>query len=906
MLSISAMSSGSGRYYLELAREDYYLDGGEPEGRWLGSGARALGLEGEVVGGVALSNLLRGLAPDANSPSLVQLQSGKDHQPGWDLTFSAPKSVSILWAVAPRATRDAIRDAHHEAVAEALSFIEANFAFTRRGEGGRRRDPAGLVVASFEHGTSRALDPQLHTHALVMNVASRPDAGFGTLASRELYMGKMTAGAIYRAALAHGLRRALGLAFRRERSWFEVRGVPSAVLRAFSKRREAIERELASMQPGATPSAKSSEVAALATREAKPGAAARAPRSALFDAWRSEAVALGFTPETAGRLLSSSRASRTPDAERARQLVHAALPRALAELTATESIFTRNWLLRSLAQRLSIHGAPASALIAASDDALKAGFGGVVRLDGRRQTYSTREVLDEERALLAAVERLRADVGSHVLKPAALASAIRRYPNLNDEQRAALAVLTDSAEGGGGPAIQLMQGRAGSGKTTLLAAAAAAWRKSGYRVLGCSLSGKAAMELEQGSGIESSTLAKFLWRVNPGPASRLLHDGRQLVRAALRWKTSRFPRLRLTRKTVVVLDEAGMVGTAMFRELAEACAAKGAKLVCVGDRNQLQPIEAGGPFASLLEHYGANAELTGMVRVRDASTAKALSELVTGDAVSALSILQKAGRLVVSRSNESSLRALVDAWVSLVGAPGSGPVPLILTGTRAEAIAANRAVQARRLEAAGGEGFRLPLLSRVRSFRLPSARVPIARLIAGREDHLTDDRFHEGDRVLFIRNDTRLRVRNGDLGVIESVKLGLTAGATTVTVRLDREDRRGLLTAPVRVSFTLREYNHLTLGYAVTTHKAQGATAEGECLAWLTRAFQEAREVAYVQLSRARGGARLFVSEQEFGEDLGVLADSMARSRVKELALDVKERAEERARANAMDRGLGL
>lgn len=171
MPSIAAMASGQERYYTELAREDYYLAGGEPPGYWLGKGAHALGLDGAVEK-VALSHLFSGLDPEGKRP-LVQLQKGRDHQPGRDHTFSAPKSVSVLWSVAPPDLREAIERAHARAVQAAVSYLEETAAWTRRGRGGETLEKAGLIVAAFPHSTSRAQDVQLHTHALVLNVASR-------------------------------------------------------------------------------------------------------------------------------------------------------------------------------------------------------------------------------------------------------------------------------------------------------------------------------------------------------------------------------------------------------------------------------------------------------------------------------------------------------------------------------------------------------------------------------------------------------------------------------------------------------------------------------------------------------------------------------------------------------------
>lgn len=133
MLSIGAMAKGQGGYYLDLAREDYYLEGGEPPGKWWGTGADEISLH-DAVQKPDLQSLLKGFAPEG-SP-LIQNAGEQDHQPGWDLTFSPPKSVSVLWSQADEATRRTIQEAHHAAVTEALRYIEEEASFSRRGKAG--------------------------------------------------------------------------------------------------------------------------------------------------------------------------------------------------------------------------------------------------------------------------------------------------------------------------------------------------------------------------------------------------------------------------------------------------------------------------------------------------------------------------------------------------------------------------------------------------------------------------------------------------------------------------------------------------------------------------------------------------------------------------------------------------
>jgi len=171
MLSISAMSGGQGAYYTTLAREDYYLAGGEPPGVWVGRGAEVLTLSGHVDK-EQLARLFAGFSPKTDN-ALVQNAGSDTHRPGWDLTFSAPKSVSVLWSQADREMANEIRAAQQDSVEKAIGYLEENAAFTRRGKAGHLHERTKLLVSTFEHGTSRAQDPQL-THTRPCPECSSP------------------------------------------------------------------------------------------------------------------------------------------------------------------------------------------------------------------------------------------------------------------------------------------------------------------------------------------------------------------------------------------------------------------------------------------------------------------------------------------------------------------------------------------------------------------------------------------------------------------------------------------------------------------------------------------------------------------------------------------------------------
>lgn len=288
MLSIALMSgSGLGAYYTSFARPDYYLNGGEPPGRWFGEGAKQLGLEG-VIAEAPLRNLLLGFSPDGGS-KLVQNAGRKDRQSGWDLTFGAPKSVSVLWATSSEPVRRAIESVHEKAVRQVLQKLEQETALTRRGKGGQIHEKAFLVSAIFGHGTNRNLDPHLHSHALILNVAVRADGSVGTLLSKPIFQRKMELGKLYRDFLAKGLQHALGLRIRKTAHSFELSGIPEPVLKFFSSRRAEIVADVA--KRGLT-SAQAAKISALNTRSAKKWVS----RHELFTRWRSTALQLGFGP----------------------------------------------------------------------------------------------------------------------------------------------------------------------------------------------------------------------------------------------------------------------------------------------------------------------------------------------------------------------------------------------------------------------------------------------------------------------------------------------------------------------------------------------------------------------------------------------------------------------------------
>ncbi len=300
MLSIGKLGQGQADYYLEAVGqgvEDYYAGAGEAPGSWAGSAAGELELSGQVDGEL-LHRVLAGEDPKTGE-ALAQLSRGGVRVPGFDLTFSAPKSVSVLFGLGDSELSGEVREAHEAAVAGALGYMERQGAVARRGHGGTESVLGnGFLAAAFRHRTSRAGDPQLHTHVLVANMTRGPDGRWTALDARRLYVNAKTGGYLYQAQLRAELTRRLGV------EWGPVRhgqadltGIPSGVSRAFSRRRAELEQRMAERGER---SSRAAQVAALDTRRAKDYSVAA---ETLGEEWRERARTLGLNPEQLRDLL---------------------------------------------------------------------------------------------------------------------------------------------------------------------------------------------------------------------------------------------------------------------------------------------------------------------------------------------------------------------------------------------------------------------------------------------------------------------------------------------------------------------------------------------------------------------------------------------------------------------------
>ena len=807
MLSIGLIGMNQEQYYTDLSREDYYTEGGEPEGTWFGRGADILHLQG-TVDKEELSALFRGFTPSGNN-KLVRNAGSENRRAAFDLTFNAPKSVSALFSQASHAHRQVVQEAQAEAVRAALQYIERSAGQIRLGTDGVEVHSAGLTVAMFEHSSARLVpgaavpDPHLHTHAVVVNTGLTENGRSATLDSRELLRHKMAAGVLYRAELFRQLEVRLGLQAVRTEKFCEIEGVPRELLDEFSKRRRAVEEAMA--EQGITEYGKGTDAAALKTRTSKP----TVDRAKFLEEWQRIGRAHGFNPNDE---MFREALARAPHRD-VPQLVEAGVQRAATKVTSQQSHFAEREFIRALADELEDKGVGVSAILAGASTYLSTEavvHVGEVKGEAR---HTTREMLELEQRMLTSANELT--LRPHRVQQTVVARVLKSRPTISREQKAALLHITQ------GRSLSLVRGVAGSGKTFMLEAAREAWEAEGLTVMGAALAAAAAKRLEDDSQIRSSSIAK------------LLHDlesGRRAIHA----------------RTVLVVDEAAMVGTRQLEQLVAATREVGAKLVLVGDDRQLQAIDAGAPFASMARRFGA-AEMEEIRRQNEGWARDAVHELSRGDTKAALQKFAERGLIHVLESKTEVFRELADRF--LEAARESGHVEtLALTGTRAEARRLNTEIQLRRR-----------LLGELGEKRLELGEVA----------------FHSGDRVLFKKNSTKLGVLNGSRGVVASItEFGMT-------VRLDDGSR-------VTINPESADLVKPQLGYASTTHAAQGATVDRALV--LAGGSMQDREASYVQASRARLETRIFADRLSAGgEELSELVRTMERSRAKDLATDLLE-----------------
>ena len=779
MLRVTALHAASA-----VATAAYYTryladSPGEAPGRWTGRQAADLGLSGRVDAD-GLQRLLEGRHP-INGASLGlalrdrPMADGRviGAVAGFDATFSAPKSVSVWWAL----TGDlGLLEAHDLAVQTALDHLERYGATTRVRHSGRRLHPdtVGLTMATFRQTTSRADDPQLHTHAVISAKVQTLDGRWLALDARFLTRQQRTLGGLYQSVLRAELTHRYGVQWQPiVNGQAELAGLPAELLAVFSKRTVQVEAALGAKvgefrgREGRDPSrwerAAMEREAAADTRGRKTGD----PVADLQDRWRSEALAAGWTAErlTVALIGPAQEPSRPGPV---------AVEDVLDQLSTVGSTWTRADMLRTVCDLTAPTAGLAGAQCADelerrvdevlarcidldpdSNSSRRRSDGRSVWLEPTSPQYTSPAVLAEEERILDWA------LAAHHTQPHPSATVDRE--GLDVLQADATAAVA------GADLLVLVVGPAGTGKTTMLRAAVQDLRRHGRTVFGLAPTAKAAHVLGAETGMNTDTVAK------------LLHEWHQ---------SGRLPdwRYRLPHDTTVIVDEAGMSGTRSIHQLIALADRLHWRLVLVGDPRQLQAVGRGGLFTELCRST-RTYELSRIHRFSHRWEADASLALRAGDP-DALDAYIDHGR-VQPGTLDDHLEQIANAWLTHSAA---GRTVAIMASSNQHVDTLNSRIQHARIAAGQLD---------------PSTALPIAG----------GEQAHVGEIVVTRRNDRRLTTSTGE--IVRNRELW-TVTAThpdgSVTV-----ERNGRVTVILPVDYVRQ---HVRLGYAATEHGHQGDTVD--------------------------------------------------------------------------------
>ena len=846
MLSIGKLGAEQAGYYqrqVAQGRDDYYSGKGEAPGTWAGRGAAILGLEG-VVDGAQFNAMIAGLDPsDAALERRLRDSPGTPKVVGFDLTFSAPKSVSVEFATQDPQTQAQLVAAHESAVAAALGYIEDEAICVRRGHGGVDVQPGeGVVAAAYRHRMSRSLDPQLHTHVVCANLACGPDGRWTALDARPIYQHARTAGFLYQAHLRAEVRDRLGW------EWgpvvngaAELTHVAPELLSEFSRRRHEItaaadqviadhEAEHGALSEHGRTAMRAdlltgprAQYLALATRERKHYGDDRG----WFDEVSARASEHGYDLAARraaiddGRRRLEAGATAQPDEPRRLRELGDRLAGA-AGLTDKVNAFDERDALREFAA----NAAQGARVCEVREQTAGFGSRGDV-LHTAQGRMTTADLVSAERRLIAAAIG-RAAAGAAVVDERTLNRALAAADRpLTDEQTAAVRGVTTSGNG-----VDVIEALAGTGKTFTAGTIRQVYEDAGYHVIGMAPTGRAVRELAEEAGIAA-------WTIDRALISAERFDDQ------------------LQQRTVVILDEAGLASTRLTERLFAHAAQSDAKVIAIGDSGQLASVQAGGWLGAVGDRVGART-LTQVMRQRDAEERSALARLHAGEPEHYLQWADRRGRIAVHTGVTGHGPALED-WQAAIAE--HGPVQAVLIARRQETrTALNHAARACRRDSGA----------------------------LGPDVHYGTVTIAAGDRVICRRNDVEADVDNGTRG----------------TVRATHPDRAILETDAGTMRELPAGYvaEHVEHAYCLTGHGMQGGTVEHATVLATPRDLTKGW--SYTALSRARDTTRLHIDASESSavlerEDVGAAdrpdrpgrAQVLARARAQMLIRDDEDLA---------------
>jgi len=781
MLSIAPINNTS--YYEELAddkeqsngNEDYYSEAQEAAGNYYGQGSHMLNLTGALKNG-DLDKLLQGFNPETNKP--VASNAGNDHRKGWDLTFSAPKSYSLLLSDPDH--RDQAINLHRQAVSKAVEYIENNVVNCREGSQGNDLTKANLICAGYTHTSSRALDMQLHEHLLVNSHALNDNGESKSIDGRRLYDFKEAAGAVYRAELAKLTELELGLKTEKDGQSFRIAGNTQDFEKEQSKRREQIKEKL---DDKGLNGGKASAAATLDTRNTK----VRVDKNELQKGWETEASKHDYS---VNNLLEQQQELNINNEYNINNVID--------KLTDNDSAFTVASLHKIIAQEMQCVDSDMTIEdrvneLEESKQLISLGIDGRTGL----QQFTTQHMIDLEKGIKDFADSTQ-NKDNWEIKDKSLIEHTAQEFTLNQEQEQAYNSLL-----GKGQFVSTI-GAGGTGKTHMLNAVKAVYESQGFNVQGLAPTGKVAANLTA-DGIQSSTLDSFLLGVKYG-------------------------NVEVNNKTVLMLDEAAMIHTKNYHKLQKLVEDKGAKLISVGDAQQIQSVQAGGVFNLLTKDNNKTIELVQNMRQKIDWQAQAATDFREGNTKQALQAYAANNALHIDKTDRKTHNKIVSTYNNISAEQNE---KLIFATKNSDIDKINKLVR-QSLKKQGNLAV---------STTIQSAKGKMEVAI--------------GDRITTTKNASKKlhnmkskAVLNGDLGTVKDININKD-GETILTVELDRGKTIELNTS---------NYNDLRHAYCISSHRSQGSTYK-HGLMFVSGSFSN-KEMGYVMASRHKESLEIFSSEE--------------------------------------------
>lgn len=816
---------------------------------WYGNGLQSVGLtKGTSVEEEALVKLLMSHLPEGlrrrfdkhlkktnqkKRKKGISPSNGADLSVGVEFVLSAVKSFSILFALETSKQKERLMRAHIKAVEAALDEMESKAAYARRGHGGKIHEKAkGLSFAIYTHVTSRAVDPQVHSHILIPSkFVPRTDGTFGAIEERHLHVWKNELNKVYLGKLAENVR-ALGYDTISTETAFEILGIPELLIDLFSKRRN--ELLLDAEEKGGT-SANARNISARNTRAKKKVHNI----DDLFSRWVEEAASYNFAIEDIERLRKRSVGLHVNDLELSE------FPELTPEFLATKLVETKSSFTEPEAYKYAVDlalksGQPVAIALKSVELMLVSDL--VQELDSSsrfKRDFTTKAILKKEHAVIRDAQRLAENTFAKGLGWDELISIEKQYDiELSHEQRDAVLCAIDK------PKLSIINGSAGSGKSTIMRLVNDIYSADNRQVFGVAVAKSASNNLHSEAGIPSKTIAKFLGELTKDNSTIRFGD-------------------------VLVVDEAGQVGLNDAALLLKYANKIGFKIIFLGDDRQLEAISLGGILRYLSrDSVVGSSRINNIIRQTKEWDRKAVMHLRDGNAKQAILLYKQHNRLTIIDKQSDAITALVDDWRKYTELNIEAK-PLVIARTWRDVASLNEQLRKVYIERGlvGNENM----------------------LIKGRVGNRTIEfKLSIGERIRLTKNDYKLGLTNGDIVTVEAIS---PLDAKLPKLMLKKSDGTHI-DLDLREYSDARNLSYIVPSYAQTIYSAQGQTVKDKVFVLNDKGIDRAN--AYVALSRHKSECHLYVAKEDLGIDqtaddsqvLDLLSQQYNEDRYNKLAIE--------------------